>query len=351
LSDPALFTIKRLQAGDVKGAARWDAFLDGHAGASFFHLSGWQGLIREVFRHDTYFLYAETPGGDLLGVLPLAHIASWLFGKSLTGLPFGAYGGVVARDASVADALEREASRLARELAVDYLELRNQQCRHADWPTQALYVTFKLGIPAVLDDKMLCIPQKRRNMVRKAQKLGLRAVVDDSVEHFYPVFSENARNHGTPVLPQRYFHALKKVFGERCEILSIHDSEGRCVSSILCFYFKHEVLAYYAGESRVARNTAANDLKYWSVMKRAAERGCTVFDLGRSKKGTGSFEFKRLWGFEPQQLHYQYDLITRDSIPQNNPMNKKYHLFIEGWKRLPLPVAELIGPMLVRNLG
>lgn len=351
MPEPGSFTIKRLDAGDADAAARWDAFVDASPEASFFHLAGWQQVIRQSFRHDTYFLYAESGVGDILGLLPLAHISSWLFGKSLTGLPFGVYGGVVAGDAGIAEALEQEASRLARALGVDYLELRNQQRRHGDWPTQELYVTFKLKIPAVLDDKMLCIPQKRRNMVRKAEKLGLRAVVDDSVENFYPVFSENARNHGTPVLQQQYFRELKQVFGARCEILSIHDQDGRCISSILCFYFKQEVLAYYAGESVAARNTAANDLKYWSVMKRAAERGCAVFDLGRSKKGTGSFEFKRLWGFEPQQLHYQYDLITRDSIPQNNPMNKKYRLFIEAWKRLPLPVAELLGPLLVRNLG
>lgn len=351
MTESVSFTIRRLDVDDAEAAARWDAFLDASPQASFFHLSGWQRVIRQSFRHDTYFLYAETASAEVLGVLPLAHVSSRLFGKSLTGLPFGVYGGVVAVDAHVAEALEKEASRLARQLGVDYLELRNQQRRHDDWPTQELYVTFKLTIPEVLDDKMLCIPQKRRNMVRKAQKLGLRAVVGDSVDNFYPVFSENARNHGTPVLQKQYFRELQQVFGSRCEILSIHDQGGECISSILCFYFKQEVLAYYAGESLAARNTAANDLKYWSVMKRAAERGCAVFDLGRSKKGTGSFEFKRLWGFEPQQLHYQYDLITRDSIPQNNPMNKKYRFFIEAWKRLPLPLTELLGPLLVRNLG
>lgn len=311
----------------------------------------WQSIIRDVFRHDTHYLYAESADGQICGVLPLAHISSLLFGKSLSSLPFASYGGVVANSDDVADALEQEASSLARSLGVAYLELRQQRRRSLARPEQDLYVTFKLPIPSPLDERMLCIPQKRRNMVRKAMKLGLQPRDCDTVERFYPVFSENARNHGTPVLPERYFHALQKAFGHDCEIISVEDAHGRCVSSIMCFYFKHEVLAYYAGESVAARNTAANDLKYWAVMKRAAERGCTVFDLGRSKKGTGSYEFKRLWGFVPHQLHYEYDLISRDSIPQNNPMNRKYRLLIAGWKRLPLPAAELLGPMLVRNLG
>jgi len=318
--------------------------------ATFFHRAGWQPLIERAFKHDTYFLYAEQQG-RIVGVLPLAHVSSWLFGKSLIGLPFAVYGGVAAETEAAAQALEREAQTLARALGVAYLELRNSQHHHDDWPTQDLYVTFKLDIPSVLDDKMLCIPQKRRNMVRKAQKLGLRVVVDDSVENFYPVFSENSRDHGTPVIQRKYFEQIKEVFGHDCEILSVYSSGGQCVSSIFCFYFRNEVLAYYAGETREAKHCAANDLKYWSLMKRAAERGCKVFDLGRSKKGTGSFEFKRLWGFVPQQLCYQYDLIGRTDIPQNNPMNKKYRLVIAVWKRLPLAVTEAIGPMIVRNLS
>ncbi len=318
--------------------------------ATFFHRADWQSVIKRAFRHETYFLYAELRG-QIVGVLPLAHVSSWMFGKSLTALPFAVYGGVAADSDLAADALEREAQALARSLGVSQLELRNSQRRHADWPTQDLYVTFKLTIPTVLDEKMLCIPQKRRNMVRKAQKLGLYAVVGDSVENFYPVFSANSRDHGTPVIQKAYFHQMMKTFGNDCEILSVYAKDGRCISSIYCFYFKHEVLAYYAGETPDAKNSAANDFKYWSLMKRAAERGCTVFDLGRSKKGTGSFEFKRLWGFEPQQLYYQYDLIGRADIPQNNPTNKKFKLFIDLWKRMPLPMTEVLGPWIVRSLG
>jgi hypothetical protein len=32
-------------------------------------------------------------------------------------------------------------------------------------------------------------------------------------------------------------------------------------------------------------------------------------------------------------------------------MNPKYRTFIAGWKRLPLPVANALGPLIVRGLG
>lgn len=342
--------VGQLDAGDAATAARWDAFVQTCPSATFFHRAGWQAVIREAFGHETFFLYAERDG-DIVGVLPMARVRSLLFGNGLVSLPFCSCGGVAASDEEAASLLEREAKVIANSLNVEHLELRNSVRRHEDWPAQDLYVTFKRQIPDVLDDRMLAIPQKRRNMVRKALKLGLHATHSDSVDEFFPVFAENARNHGTPTLPKNYFQCLARVFGEDCEILSIRSPEGRVISAIQCFYFRDHVLAYYAGELAEARNTAANDLKYWELMKRAAERGCRIFDLGRSKKGTGSFEFKRLWGFEPYQLNYEYVLLRRDAVPQHNPMNPKYRLFIAAWQRLPLWLANRLGPHIVRNLG
>lgn len=342
--------IKQLDPSDQGSAKRWDEFVFACPEATFFHRAGWQGIIRKELRHNTYFLYAEK-NGEILGVLPLAHVNSLLFGNALTSLPFAVYGGIAANSQDAVDALEHEAKNLSKQLAVDHLEFRNIEQRHPDWPTQDLYVTFVRQIPEVLDDKMLCIPQKRRNMVRKAVKLGLYATHGDSIEDFFPVYAENVRDHGTPALSKRYFHALLEAFPDDCEILTIRTADHKPVSAILSFYFRDQVMAYYAGELQAARNIAANDLKYWELMKRATSRGAKIFDLGRSKKGTGSFEFKRLWEFQPQPLHYEYVLKNGHEVPQNNPMNPKYRIFIAMWRRLPIPVANFIGPFLVRNLG
>lgn len=345
-----MLTIKCLDPDDHVNAAQWDRFVVGCEHATFFHLAGWQRLIREVFRHQTYFLYAER-AGVIEGVLPLAQVDSFLFGNSLVSLPFASYGGVAADNQEIAEALEGEAEQIAKRLGVGHLELRNIAQRHTDWPAQDLYVTFRKAIPEILDDRMMCIPQKRRNMVRKAIKLGLYATWGDSVDDFFPLYAENVRDHGTPALPKRYFRELMRVFGDNCEILTIRAADGSPLSAIMAFYFRDHVMAYYAGEAAQARNTAANDLKYWELMRRAAQRGSKIFDFGRSKRGTGSFEFKRTWGFEPEQLHYEYVLVKRTEVPQNNPMNPKYQAFIALWRRLPIAVANQLGPFLVRNLG
>ncbi|MBU1363409.1 MAG: FemAB family PEP-CTERM system-associated protein [Gammaproteobacteria bacterium] len=342
--------IKRLALTDTANAARWDAFVLACPEATFFHRAAWQGILRDVFRHPVYFLYAEQ-GGEIHGVLPLAHIKSRLFGNSLIALPFAVYGGVAASSPEAASALELEAQSLARKLDVDHLEFRNTKPRHADWPTQDLYVTFRKAILPDVEANMLAIPRKQRAMVRKGINNGLIATVDRKSDRFFKLFADNVHRHGTPALPKRYFDTLLQVFGDDCEILTVTTPEGQPLSSVLSFYFRDEVLPYYAGDDETARNFAANDFKYWELMRRSCERGLKVFDYGRSKVGTGPYSFKKNWGFEPQALHYEYCLYKRDSIPQNNPNNAKYKLLIEAWRRMPISLANLIGPHIVRNLG
>jgi FemAB-related protein (PEP-CTERM system-associated) len=134
-------------------------------------------------------------------------------------------------------------------------------------------------------------------------------------------------------------------------VLTVVDKDGAPLSSVLCFYFRDEVLPYYAGDAVAARETAANDFKYWELMRRACERGLKTFDYGRSKKDTGPYSFKKNWGFAPQPLHYEYRLYRGDAIPQNNPTNPKYRAFIALWRRLPIGLANRLGPVIVRNLG
>jgi FemAB-related protein (PEP-CTERM system-associated) len=342
--------IQRLAARDASGAARWDAFVQECPQATFFHRCGWQRILQQVFRHETYYFYAQRDG-RIQGVLPLAHVNSLLFGSALVSLPFAVYGGVAAASDEAAEALEQHAVQLAQQLRAAHLELRHLQPRHPGWPRQDLYVTFRKPILPDEEANMLAIPRKQRAMVRKGIKHQLRSDVDADVDRFFALYADNVHRHGTPALPKRYFQALRHEFGNDCEVLTVSAPDGRALSSVLSFYFRDEVLPYYAGDDVAARDLAANDFKYWELMRRACARGIKVFDYGRSKQGTGPYAFKKNWGFEPAQLHYEYQLYKRDAVPQNNPANVKFRLMIETWRRLPLGVANWLGPYVVRNLG
>ncbi|MFZ5541068.1 MAG: FemAB family XrtA/PEP-CTERM system-associated protein, partial [Pseudomonadota bacterium] len=247
-------------------------------------------------------------------------------------------------------ALDDAAQALAQDLNVGALEYRNRSPQHAHWPTKDLYATFRKAIEPEVEANLNAIPRKQRAMVRKGIKAGLVGEIDADTRRFYDAYSASVHRLGTPVFSRRYFDLLKDEFGDDCEVLTI-TQHGALIASVLSFYFRDEVLPYYGGGVEAARAVAGNDFMYWDLMRRACERGLQVFDFGRSKRGTGAFDFKKNWGFEPAPLYYEYFLVADDAVPEINPLNPKYRLFIEAWKRMPRALANVIGPHIVKNLG
>lgn len=338
--------IKTLDPSSYKN---WDNYVEQAKEATFFHLSGWKEVVDRAFAHPTYYLYAEEQG-KITGILPLVHIKSFLFGNALVSNAFCVYGGIVADDNETFQKLDKEACRLAEQLGVDHLEMRNRVQKTPDRPFKDLYVTFRKELDPEEEKNLQAIPRKQRAMVRKGIKAGLISIIDQDVERFFAAYSESVRNLGTPVLPKKYFQIFKDVFKEQCEILTI-EHNGQLISSVMNFYFRDEVLPYYGGGTEQARAVKGNDFMYWEVMRRAVEKQVKTFDYGRSKIGTGSYKFKRHWGFEPEPLFYEYHLVNVDAMPDINPLNPKYQFFIAAWKRLPLRLSQTIGPFLAKDLA
>lgn len=351
IAEPAPLSVRLMRADDAD-RARWDAFVLDCPDATFFHRSGWQRVIEEAFGHRTWFFLAER-NGQIEAVLPLAQIRSRLFGHSLIALPFCVYGGVAGRSDEARAALDAEALRLAASLNVGHLEYRNYSPAHPGdpaWSGKDLYVTFRKEISGDDEANMNAIPRKQRAMVRKGIKLGLTGEVDQNVDRFFAAYASSVHRLGTPVFSKKYFSLLKEEFGDDCEVRVIVQGET-LVAGVLSFFFRDEVLPYYGGGMPVARDVAGNDFMYWNLMQASAAKGYRIFDFGRSKRGTGAFDFKKNWGFVAQPLPYEYRLVASQDLPDVNPLNPKYQLFIRLWQKLPLPLANALGPHIVKDLG
>lgn len=339
--------VKTLDAQDLE---RWDDYVQRADQATFFHRAGWKSLLERAFGHKTYFLYAED-AGVIVGILPLAQVKSVLFGNSLSSLPFCVYGGIVADTDEAAAALRQEACRLADSLKVGALELRNSHPSATDWPVKELYFTFKKTIEPDDEANLMAIPNRQRAMIRKGIKEGLESEWDENTDRLYRVYAESVRNLGTPVFSAKYLRVLQEIFADDCSVLMITHN-GRDVAAVMSFYFKGEVIPYYGGSTAMARTIkGVNHFMYWELMRRSREQGCKVFDFGRSKASTGPYSFKKNFGFKPQALPYEYYLVKSPAVPDINPLNPKYRLLVNAWTRLPLPVANLLGPPLARSLG
>lgn len=338
---------------ETAGEAAWDRFVDAMPDGTFFHRAGWAKVIETAFGHTTHYNYTERDGA-ITGVLPLGRVKTLLFGDTLISSPFCVYGGPLAVDQESEHALIAHAEALLLRTGARALEFRHRLASATapvGWIERPdLYVTFRKPIEADHDRNMKAIPRKQRAMVRKGIQNGLVSVAGRDVRTLHRVYAESVRNLGTPVFSRRYFDVLMDVFGDAADIVTILDA-GEPIASVMNFYFRNEVLPYYGGGSMAARARAGNDFLYWETMRRAADRGCRLFDFGRSKIGTGSFAFKHNWGFDPEPLHYSFRLKPGQIIPEVNPLNPKYRMLIATWKRLPLPVANVLGPLIVRGVG
>jgi FemAB-related protein (PEP-CTERM system-associated) len=336
-------TVRTLDRADIE---RWDAT----DAATFFHRAGWMLVLERAFGHRAHFLYAED-NGIIVAILPLAEVKSLLFGYSLSSLPFCVYGGIVADTEEAAELLRAEACSLAENLQVDALELRNKHSSKSGWPAKELYFTFKKTIDPDDDVNLKAIPNRQRAMIRKGIKEGLASEWDDGTQRIYAVYSESVRNLGTPVFAENYLRILREVFGSDCSVLMI-THEGHDVAGVMNFYFKNEVLPYYSGSTGNSRYIkGVNHFMYWELMRRSREQEFSVFDFGRSKAGTGPYSFKKNFGFDPQPLPYEYYLVKSSSVPDINPLNPKYRLMVNTWTKLPLPIANFIGPFVAGSLG
>lgn len=326
----------------------WDEYVQRHPFGSVFHLTAWKRVIERAFKFESRYLCIEEHG-IIRGVLPLFMVSNWLFGRSLISTPMAVYGGICADNEELVGQLRRAACQMAQEERVQYLELREQwPTATPDFSTKELYVTFDLELPRTSEELLQGFPRDTRYMIRKAQKNELQAVVDKQhFDAFYEIYSRSFSNLGTPVYSKQLFRIVLEEFGEQCELTTVWRGT-KALASVLSFRFRDWILPYFGGSLVESRQFAANNFMYFEVMKRALEAGVHYFDFGRSKLGSGSYAFKTQWNMRERPLPYKFFLVRRKTMPNFSPANPKFNLAISVWKALPLPVAKILGPAMVR---
>ncbi|MDQ8754687.1 FemAB family PEP-CTERM system-associated protein [Sphingosinicella sp. LHD-64] len=321
------------------------AFVRAHPQATPFHLPQWSRAIAAGTGQRAHLLVAKRVG-EIVGLLPLTEMRSPLFGAALVSTGFGVDGGILSVDAAPANPIAGEAIRLADRLGCPSIELRGGPCPDGWHVSRDTYAGFARDLPQDDEAILTSIPRKQRAEVRRALGFGLDVAIGRDPGPHYRAYAESVRNLGTPVFPRALFESVLGAFGEDADILTVSRG-GQPLASVLSLYFNGTVYPYWGGGTRMARAARANELMYYELMRHAAARGCTRFDFGRSKFGTGAFAFKKNWGFEPQPLAYARWGERREV----NPLNPRYRLQVALWQRLPLWLANRLGPPIARGLG
>jgi FemAB-related protein (PEP-CTERM system-associated) len=312
---------------------------------------GWLIALEEGLGHDPYCLEA-TQADRIVGLLPLAHVHSRLFGRFLVSLPYLNVGGVLAPEEAVQAALVDQAVQLANRLDVRYLEVRHEaRLLHPALGAELTSkVHMRLELPATTEELWKGFDPKVRNQVRKGEKAGLTIHwgAEDLLGEFYDVFAENMRDLGTPVFGQRLFRSILRQFPGQAELCVVR-LEGKPVAGALLVHGPGLTEVPSASSLRRYNPTNANMLMYWRLLGRAIERRQAVFDFGRSTVDSNTFRFKKQWGAQPNAAVWQY-YVRYGSMGDMRPESGRYRQLIRLWQRLPVALTRWIGPSIVRGI-
>jgi len=327
---------------------RWEDFVRRNTSAILYQQIGWRNVVERTYGHKSYYLFAEEDG-QVVGILPLFLINSRIFGRRLVSVPFAPYAGACANDDNTLRLLVDESEkRLAVDLNAEYIEFRGR-ASDTDLPVDTTFVTSTLGLEGSAETVFKNLPQNKRRNITKSMKRELTVTWADKLEDFYSLYNRNMHNLGTPPHSIKFFANILGEFPDSSTILSVKLNNIAIYSAILLFY-RDTVIDFMSSTIEKYRQLYPADFGIWYAITYACEKGFRYFDFGRSIKDSSNHEFKRRWGADTQQLYYYYYLKKTEKLPHLSPSNSKYERLSKIWRRLPLIVANGLGPTIRRNI-
>jgi len=342
---PRVVRIEDIDAGS------WDAYVTRKSQASIYHQISWRDVLTEAFGKECHYLAAVSRSGAVRGVLPLVRLNAPLLPNMLISLPYCNYGGLVADSEDDARALLDEAITIGDSLKSDLIEIRNATpINNEKWRPRQDKVGMILELPSSQEGLGKMLGAKRRSQIKRSlrEQPKIRRGGIDCLDDFYSVFARKMHELGTPVYPKRFFKKLCEKLSDSIVVLVV-ELEDRPVAACLLIRWRSTMEIPWAAADSAYNRLAVNMLLYWEALSFAIETGCSHFDFGRSTRGAGTYNFKRQWGAEPVDLAWYTRSSDGQSVEENNA-SATMQLASRVWQRLPLSVANLLGPIIAPNL-
>lgn len=330
--------------------AAWDAYVQGHKAGTVFHSIRWQSILDKSYRRPHYHI-AVLDGGALRGVVSVYRVRSLRGKKNLYSLPYTAYGGMLTDGVEYARKLHDEVLAIAQREGAGTVNLRNTDDPGLGLPSTDLHVGFAKALPQTEEACLESIPRKSRAVVRKSiSNHGLSYTVNRDWKTLWELHAVNLKRLGTPVFPKEYFRNIMEAMGDDADILFVN-YQGKPICGVMTFYWKDVCNPYFSGSLSEYNFTGCNNYMYYALMCHGLKRNSRQFDFGKSRKGSGSYDFKVNMGFEPRTMPFQYIFNgPGGKVSTFNPSNPKLALFLKLWSSQPLWTSKLVGSFLNRFL-
>jgi serine/alanine adding enzyme len=327
----------------------WSDFIRIRQDATVAHQIGWKKVIEEGLGHQARYILAME-AGQIVGVMPLFLVKTWSFSRYLISIPWIDYGGICAINPDIEKALLNEAHKIAKGERAQFIEFRSVNSYNLDLAQRLDKVTFILELDENPGNVWKTFDGKLRNQIRKSEKAGLYAETGgpEMLPDFYKVFSWKMRDLGTPVWGYQFFDSILKTFKGSSQIVLVK-KEKETIAAGLVLHFKDRLYVPSAASYSFALKDCPNQALYWYVIKSGCEQKYKQFDFGRSTWNSNTFNFKKQWVKTPTQLTWQYYLNTAKKLPNLSPNSPKYKILTGLWRHLPLPLANYLGPKVIKS--
>jgi len=336
----------------------WDAYVAENPSISPYCHFAWKKAITEAYGFQGYYLLAVR-GHEVAGVFPLVHLKVPFGPSTLVSLPYCDTGGVHAEDEETDLLMLQAAIQLCVRLRAGNLLVRSDRqayplefMENYNYSVECCKVSMRLELPATVGELWNGFKSKLRSQIAKAEKNGLvfRWVDQDGLDAFYTVLSQNMRDLGSPVHDMNRFESVIEQYGEEAKIGLVY-RESKVVGCGLILCGSKTVAIPWASTLREYNSLNPNMLLYWNFIKFSVENNFREFDFGRSTPGEGTHRFKKQWGATERILYTH-------SFKQKPCRAKSAGAIVQGrkklaaiWSKLPLPVANALGPVLRKYLS
>jgi len=328
----------------------WQDYIQASVRSTIYHDFRWKQIIESNFKQKMYYVTCRNREDQLVGVLPLIHMKSRIFGSFTISMPYFNYGGPLGDSIEIEESLIQHGAALSGELGCSHMEVRETKKRES---MESISRKVSMILPLPVNDDVLekQLGSKLRAQVKKSKSNGLTVQFGgrELLDQFYHVFSLNMRDLGTPVYSKQFFGDILDSF-PMSAFISVVFKDGRSLAAGFLIGYRDKLEIPWASSIRSQNHLGANMFLYRSILREAVSRDYRFFDFGRSTIGANTHRFKKQWGAQEYPLHWHYWTQEGASLPGLNPDNPKFKLAIGVWRRLPIYVTRKLGPMIAQNL-
>jgi serine/alanine adding enzyme len=332
-----------------QGGQKWHDYLLSHPAADICQHFAWGRIFKETFGLDSVLIVHRTDG-KIDGGLPMILFDQKITGRAMVSMPFLNYGGLLGDNDSVKSALVDAGRRLLEKSGADYLEMRHTAEGIGSMADQTRQnrSTFRLNTGRSAEDIFKDFKKQLRTRIRKAGREGLTSFQgQDRLDHFYDLFARAMTEHGTPVMPRKFFASVLRHLSEYARMMIAY-KDGQPVGGKLVLQFKDRATMTWGCYPNRYKHLLANYYLTWELIQQLAEGPVKTLDFGRSALDSGGYIYKANWGTDIIPIYVDYIASDPNKIPLLKPENAKYKRAISLWKKMPLTVAKLVGPRLAR---